>query len=50
VLLRQFALRVTQISRTCADKQAVEQLNQLGDELMKHATGFEKLLAIPPSA
>jgi hypothetical protein len=40
VLLRQLALGVTQISRTGADKQAVEQLNQLGDELMEHATGF----------
>ena len=49
-LLRQFAFRVTQISRTCGDKQAVEQLDQLGHDRMEHATGFERLLVIPTGA
>ena len=46
VLLREFALRATQIARGCDDTKSVAKLDQLSCDLMDRANDFDVPLAI----
>lgn len=46
ILLREFALRASQIARSCGDAKSAEKLDQLSCDLMDSAKDYAEALAI----
>jgi hypothetical protein len=46
VLLREFALRATQIARSCGDAKSAEKLDQLSCDLMESAKDYAEPLVV----